>query len=65
MEVTEHAQRRSTQVLLEHMDMMSRLGVLTSQLLATREAERIPAIIAEHLPGLGTDDSAGLPLRLR
>ena len=34
LEISEHIQRQTTRTLLEHMDMMSELGSLTSQLLA-------------------------------
>ncbi len=54
--IAERAQRRTTSVLLEHMDTRSRLGLLTSQLLAAHEIPETTRILGEQLPGLGVRD---------
>jgi signal transduction histidine kinase/DNA-binding LacI/PurR family transcriptional regulator/AraC-like DNA-binding protein len=51
--VSEHAQRRSYRILLDHKESMSRVGQLTSRLLATQRVEDMADILHEHLPGLG------------
>ena len=43
--------------------MMSRLGLLTAQLLATVEPVSMSRILDEHLPGLGVRQLPGLPVR--
>jgi signal transduction histidine kinase/AraC-like DNA-binding protein len=53
LDVSEQAQRQTYRALLEQQDMMSRLGLLTSQLLATVDRSRMAEILAGHLPGLG------------
>jgi signal transduction histidine kinase/AraC-like DNA-binding protein/ABC-type sugar transport system substrate-binding protein len=55
-EVAEHAQRQTTRLLLEHLGTMSRLGRLTSQLLAAHDLHDTAAILDEHLPSLGVSD---------
>lgn len=54
--VAERAQRQTTRVLLDHIDTTSRLGLLTSQLLAARDLGETSQILEEHLPGLGVQD---------
>lgn len=53
LEVSEHVQRQTSYALLEHMDMMSQLGLLTSQLTGAMDPTQSAALLAEHLPRLG------------
>ncbi|HMO57731.1 MAG TPA: substrate-binding domain-containing protein [Roseiflexaceae bacterium] len=54
-EMSEQVQRENTQALLKHMDMMSQLGLLTSQLLAALDISQSTAILTAYLPRLGID----------
>ena len=51
--ISEHSRRQSTGALIQEMEMAERLGLMTSQLLAVLDAERVAAILAEHLPAVG------------
>lgn len=53
LEMAEHAQRQTTDVLVQHMEMSSRLGLMTAQLLAVLDTVEGANILAEHLPHLG------------
>ena len=51
--IAEITQRQSTGVLLRHMEMSNRLGLMTSQLLAAMDVSDSAGILAQHLPKLG------------
>jgi signal transduction histidine kinase/DNA-binding LacI/PurR family transcriptional regulator/AraC-like DNA-binding protein len=53
IDISEHVQRRTTHALLEHMDMMSQLGLLTSRLLAANDIAQIAQILDSHLSRVG------------
>ena len=55
LEISEQAQRQATDALLRHMEMSNRLGLMTSQLLATFSASESAKILEQHLPQLGID----------
>jgi signal transduction histidine kinase/DNA-binding LacI/PurR family transcriptional regulator/AraC-like DNA-binding protein len=55
LEVSRYAQRETYRALLEQVDTMSRLGLLTSQMLAALEPSRLSELLDQHLPGLGVD----------
>jgi signal transduction histidine kinase/DNA-binding LacI/PurR family transcriptional regulator/DNA-binding response OmpR family regulator len=55
LEVSEQVQRQTTRALLEHMDMMTELGLLTARLPSALELAESTAILAEHLPRLGVE----------
>jgi signal transduction histidine kinase/DNA-binding LacI/PurR family transcriptional regulator/CheY-like chemotaxis protein len=55
LDISEHVQRQTTHALLEHMDMLSELGQLTSQLLAALDISEAARILAERLPRLDID----------
>ncbi len=55
LEIAELAQRQATYALLRHMEMSSRLGLMTSQLLAAPDASASARILDQHLPHLGID----------
>lgn len=55
LEIAEHAQRQATDILLQHMEMSNRLGLMTAQLLAVLDSAQGAAILAEHLPHLGIE----------
>lgn len=55
LEISENVQRRTTRALLDHIDMMSQLGLLTAQLMASQDVAHTAEILAEHLPRLGID----------
>src|SRR5512146_1769948 len=45
--------RQATEILLQHRDISNRLGLMTSQLLATPNGSESARIMAQHLPQLG------------
>ena len=53
LELGEQVQRQATDVLLQHMEMANRLGLMTSQLLTALDASESARILAQHLPQLG------------
>jgi signal transduction histidine kinase/DNA-binding LacI/PurR family transcriptional regulator/DNA-binding response OmpR family regulator len=55
LEISEEVRRLTTRALLDHADMMSRLGLLTAQLIAARDVAETAAILEAHLPALGID----------
>jgi signal transduction histidine kinase/DNA-binding LacI/PurR family transcriptional regulator/CheY-like chemotaxis protein len=55
LEISENVQRRTTRALLDHVDMMSQLGLLTAQLMASHDIAHTAEILTEHLPRLGID----------
>ena len=57
LEISEQVQRQTTRALLEHMDMMTELGLLTARLPSALELAESSSILAEHLPRLGIDRS--------
>ena len=55
VEISEEVQRHTTRALLQHVDMMSALGLLTAQLIASQDMTETCDILARHLPLLGID----------
>jgi signal transduction histidine kinase/DNA-binding LacI/PurR family transcriptional regulator/AraC-like DNA-binding protein len=55
IDISEHVQRSTAHALLAHMDMMSELGFLTSQLLAVDDIAQIAPILDTHLPRVGIE----------
>lgn len=53
LEIAEHAQRQATDLLLQHMAMSNRLGLMTAQLLAVLDVSAGTQILADQLPHLG------------
>ncbi len=56
--IAQQVHRQAADALQSHMDMANRLGLMTSQLLATSEAahpSEASAILAQHLPQLGIE----------
>jgi signal transduction histidine kinase/CheY-like chemotaxis protein len=51
--IAEIAQRQATDVLLRHMDISNRLGLMTSQLLAAMDVSDSAGILKQYLPKLG------------
>ena len=51
--ISETAQRQANGTLLQHMETSNRLGLMTSQLLATLDLSDTASILAQHLPQLG------------
>jgi signal transduction histidine kinase/AraC-like DNA-binding protein len=55
IDISEEVQRRTTRALLEHMDMMSHVGLLTSRLLAANDSAQIARVLESDLPRVGID----------
>ena len=55
LEISEQVQRQTTRALLDHVDMMSQLGLLTAQLIAAQDVPQTADILAAHLPQLGIE----------
>lgn len=55
IDISEHVQRETTHALLQHMDMMSELGVITSRLLAASDIAEVARILDANLPRVGID----------
>jgi len=55
LEISEQVQRLTTRALLDHVDMMSQLGLLTAQLIATQDVAQTADILQAHLPQLGIE----------
>jgi signal transduction histidine kinase/DNA-binding LacI/PurR family transcriptional regulator/CheY-like chemotaxis protein len=53
LEISDQIQRRTTRSMLEHMDMMSQLGLMTAELLTAMNVSESAEILARHLPEVG------------
>jgi signal transduction histidine kinase/CheY-like chemotaxis protein len=53
IELSDQIQRRTTRSMIEHMDMMSQLGMLTAELLTAMNNSESAGILARHLPKIG------------
>ena len=56
LEISDQIQRRTTRSLLEHMDMMSQLGMVTAEMLTAMSIPDIAEILARHLPKVGIEN---------
>jgi signal transduction histidine kinase/DNA-binding LacI/PurR family transcriptional regulator/CheY-like chemotaxis protein len=53
LEISDQVQRRTTRSMIEHMDMMSQLGLLTAELLTAMNISESAEILTRHLPKVG------------
>jgi signal transduction histidine kinase/CheY-like chemotaxis protein len=53
LEISDQIQRRTTRSLIEHMDMMSQLGLMTAELLTAMNISESAEILTRHLPKVG------------
>lgn len=53
LEISDQIQRQTTRSLLEHMDMMSQLGMMTAELLTAMNVAESAEILTRHLPQIG------------
>ena len=53
LEISDQIQRRTTLSMIEHMDMMSQLGLMTAELLTAMNVSESADILARHLPKVG------------
>jgi DNA-binding LacI/PurR family transcriptional regulator/DNA-binding response OmpR family regulator/nitrogen-specific signal transduction histidine kinase len=53
LEISDQIQRRTTRSLIEHMDMMSQLGLMTAELLTAMDISESADILTRHLPKMG------------
>jgi signal transduction histidine kinase/AraC-like DNA-binding protein len=56
LEISNQIQRRTTRSMLEHMDMMSQLGMVTAEMLTAMSIPDIAEILARHLPKVGIEN---------
>ncbi|MBK9925179.1 MAG: substrate-binding domain-containing protein [Anaerolineales bacterium] len=56
LEISDQIQRRTTRDMLEHMDMMSQLGMITAEMLAAMNISEIAEILSRHLPKAGINN---------
>jgi len=56
LEISDQIQRRTTRSMLEHMDMMSQLGMVTAEMLTAMRIPDIAEILARHLPRVGIEN---------
>jgi len=56
LEISDQIQRRTTRSMLEHMDMMSQLGMMTAELLNAINISESAAILERHLPKIGVNN---------
>ena len=56
LELSDQIQRRTTRSMIEHMDMISQLGLMTAELLAAMNIEESAEILTRHLPKVGIKD---------
>lgn len=56
LELSDQIQRRITRSMIEHMDMMSQLGLMTAELLTAMNVEESAEILNRHLPRVGIED---------
>jgi signal transduction histidine kinase/AraC-like DNA-binding protein len=55
LEISDQIQRRTTRSMLEHMDMMSQLGMVTAEMLTAMRIPDLAEILARHLPQVGIE----------
>ncbi len=53
LEISDQVQRRTTRSMIEHMDMMSQLGLMTAELLTAMNISESAEILSRHLPKVG------------
>ena len=53
LEISDQIQRRTTRSMIEHMDMMSQLGLMTAELLTAMNISESAEILTRHLPKVG------------
>ncbi|MBN1453758.1 MAG: substrate-binding domain-containing protein [Anaerolineales bacterium] len=53
LEISDQIQRRTTRAMIEHMDMMSQLGMMTAELLTAMNISESANILTRHLPKVG------------
>jgi signal transduction histidine kinase/CheY-like chemotaxis protein len=56
LEISDQIQRRTTRSMLEHMDMMAQLGMVTAEMLTATSVSEIAEILARHLPSVGIEN---------
>src|SRR6266498_6167395 len=56
LEISNQIQRRTTRSMLEHMDMMSQLGMVTAEMLTAMSIPEIAEILARHLAKVGIEN---------
>jgi signal transduction histidine kinase/DNA-binding LacI/PurR family transcriptional regulator/DNA-binding response OmpR family regulator len=56
LEISDQIQRRTTRSMLEHMDMMSQLGMVTAEMLTAMSIPEIAGILSRHLPQVGIEN---------
>ena len=56
LEISDQIQRRTTRSMLEHMDMMSQLGMVTAEMLTAMNIPDISGILSRHLPQVGIEN---------
>ena len=56
LEISDQIQRRTTRSMLEHMDMMSQLGLVTAEMLTAMGIPEIATILSRHLPQVGIEN---------
>lgn len=56
LELSDQIQRRTTRSMLEHMDMMSQLGMVTAEMLTAMRIPELAEILARHLPRVGIEN---------
>ena len=56
LEISNQIQRKTTRSMLEHMDMMSQLGMVTAEMLTAMSIPDIAEILARHLPRVGIEN---------
>src|SRR5215211_807163 len=53
LEISDQIQRRTTRSMIEHMDMMAQLGLMTAELLTAMNISESAEILTRHLPKVG------------
>lgn len=53
LEISDQIQRRTTRSMIEHMDMMSQLGLMTAELLTAMNISESADILTRHFPKVG------------
>ena len=56
LEISNQIQRRTTRSMLDHMEMMSQLGMVTAEMLTAMSVPDIAEILARHLPRVGIEN---------
>jgi len=56
LEISDQTQRRTTRSMLEHMDMMSQLGMVTAEMLTAMRIPDLAEILARHLSKVGIEN---------